>query len=208
MINIKNIITKILLKFINVSILFEYYQKIQISNFKKVCTLGKDSKLYPETQIQNFKKDNKALLIGSNSHVRAELLILPYSKGIRIGDNCYIGERSVIRSFEKITIGNNVLIAHNVNIIDSDSHEISAQERINGYNEMLKYGHMKRNNIISKEIIINDYVWLSYNVSILKGVTIGKGAIVAAGSIVTKDVEPYTMVAGNPAKFIKNLPKV
>lgn len=53
-------------------------------------------------------------------------------------------------------------------------------------------------------IIIEDEVWLGANSIILSGVTIGKGAIVAAGSVVTKDVPPYTIVGGNPAKFIKN----
>ena len=53
-------------------------------------------------------------------------------------------------------------------------------------------------------IIIEDEVWLGDDSIILLGVTIGKGAIVAAGSVVTKDVPPYTIVGGNPAKFIKN----
>lgn len=53
-------------------------------------------------------------------------------------------------------------------------------------------------------VIIEAEVWLGANSIILSGVTIGKGAIVAAGSVVTKDVPPYTIVGGNPAKFIKN----
>jgi maltose O-acetyltransferase len=52
-------------------------------------------------------------------------------------------------------------------------------------------------------ITIGDHVWIGGNSTILQGVTIGEGAIVAAGSVVTKDVEPYTIVGGVPAKFIK-----
>ena len=54
-----------------------------------------------------------------------------------------------------------------------------------------------------EDVIICDDVWIGCNATILKGVTVGKGAVVAAGSIVTKDVEPYSIVGGNPAKNIR-----
>jgi acetyltransferase-like isoleucine patch superfamily enzyme len=54
-------------------------------------------------------------------------------------------------------------------------------------------------------VVIEDHVWIGFNVGILKGVTIGKGAIIGAGSVLTEDVEPFTVVAGNPAKIIKRL---
>ncbi len=60
-------------------------------------------------------------------------------------------------------------------------------------------------NVKSKPIKICDKVWIGFDVVILKGVTIGEGAIVGARSVVTKDVEPWTVVAGNPVKFIKNI---
>lgn len=53
------------------------------------------------------------------------------------------------------------------------------------------------------DVIIGDRVWIAYRAIILPGVTIGEGAIVGAGSVVTKDVEPYSIVGGNPARFIK-----
>ena len=53
------------------------------------------------------------------------------------------------------------------------------------------------------KIKIEDEVWIGANVTILSGVTIGKGAIIAAGSVVTKDVPPYSIVGGNPAKIIR-----
>jgi maltose O-acetyltransferase len=54
------------------------------------------------------------------------------------------------------------------------------------------------------DVIIGDRVWIAYRAIILPSVTIGEGAVVAAGSVVTKNVEPYTIVAGNPARLIKN----
>jgi maltose O-acetyltransferase len=73
---------------------------------------------------------------------------------------------------------------------------------------MLIDGHpLSKGNVMVAPIIIEDHVWISYNVCILKGVTIGKGAIIGAGSVVTKDVPPFTVYAGNPAKFIRNINK-
>ena len=72
--------------------------------------------------------------------------------------------------------------------------------------ELLNNGHWDdKNNIITDQIVIQDYAWINFGVTILKGVTIGKGAIIAAASVVTKDVLPFTMVAGNPAKEVKKL---
>ena len=57
--------------------------------------------------------------------------------------------------------------------------------------------------LIFEEIQIGDFAWVCAKSLVLPGVTIGEGAVVAAGAVVTKDVEPFTVVGGNPAKFIK-----
>lgn len=177
----------------------------KINKLYSSVIIDTSSKFYPETFIFNMAGINK-IRIGSNTHIRGELLTLPYSNGIVIGNNCYIGENCKIKSYENILIGNNVLIAHNVTIIDSNSHEIDYIERHKGYMQIITKGHgTDKGNIICNPIIINDNVWISFNVAVLKGVTIGKGAIIAAGSVVTKDVDEFTIVAGNPAKFIKRL---
>ena len=61
--------------------------------------------------------------------------------------------------------------------------------------------------VIRKPIVIKDKAWIGFNSIILKGVTIGEGAIVGAGSVVTKDVPPYTIVAGNPARIVREIPE-
>jgi acetyltransferase-like isoleucine patch superfamily enzyme len=56
---------------------------------------------------------------------------------------------------------------------------------------------------LDSKVIIEDDVWIGYGSIVLSGVKIGRGSIVAAGSVVTKDIEPYSIVAGNPAKLIR-----
>ena len=68
-----------------------------------------------------------------------------------------------------------------------------------GHPEELKDVH-------SSPVIIENDAWIGFNATILKGVKIGEGAIIGAASVVTKDVAPYTIVAGNPAKLIREIP--
>lgn len=209
------IINKIFRKFLNSNLIlsnldYEFIEKklrdLSINRVNHLADIGEKSRFYPEAEIYNLQNDKKKIIIGRNSHIRGELLIYPYGQGITIGDNSFIGRNSIIRAASKITIGNNVLIAHNSTIIDTDSHEINHLQRAKGFIEMTERGHsLYAGDIISDPIVIEDYVWISYSVCILKGVTIGKGAIIGAGSIVTKNVPPFTFVAGNPAKIIKEL---
>ena len=172
----------------------------------KTVTIGKDSKLYKETVIFNLQKGIDKISIGENSHIRAELVTLNYGGQIEIGDNTFVGVGSRIWSGESVKIGSNVLISHNVNIIDTDSHELNHIERAEGFIKLIKEGYpIEKGSIKTKPIIIGDYVWISFNVIILKGVTIGKGSIIAAGAVVTKDIPEFCLAAGNPAIVIKKI---
>ena len=89
-------------------------------------------------------------------------------------------------------MGNDVLVAPNV-VMRASDHVFDDVTK-----PIAEQGHTGR------EIIVEDDVWLSSNVTVVGGVRIGKGAVVAAGAVVTKDVAPYTVVGGVPARFIKN----
>jgi len=108
---------------------------------------------------------------------------------ISIGKNTTIGFHNFIFASESIEIGEDCLIAPFVYIVDSD-HQIKRDKKIN-----------QQPNITASIKIGND-VWIASNVTILKGVTIGNGAVIAANSVVNKNVNPYTVVGGSPAKFI------
>ena len=101
---------------------------------------------------------------------------------------------------EKLEIGNYVSIADNVTFILSGNHYT---DTFTTYPFKVNFFNQKSEALGKGKIKVYDDVWIGYGAIILSGVTIGQGAIVAAGSVVTKDVEPYSIVAGNPAKFIK-----
>lgn len=180
--------------------------ELKINRCLAQVTVGEKSKFYEQAEVFNFQGNNGKIKIGENTHIRGELLIFANGGEICIGDNCFIGKGTRIWSAENIKIGNSVLISHNCNIIDTNSHEINHNERHDSFMKILNEGHpTEKNNIKTSKIIIEDFVWISYNVSILKGVKIGKGAILAANSLITKDVPEFTLVAGNPAKQIKKI---
>jgi acetyltransferase-like isoleucine patch superfamily enzyme len=173
--------------------------------YENVC-IGEGSRFYEEAQVFNLQKDASKIQIGKNTHIKGELLLFAHAGKINIGNDCYVGKNTAVWSAASVMIGNGVLISHNCNIMDTNSHEIDHIERVESYKKMLLQGHSKTApNVISAPVCINDYAWISFNASILKGVTVGEGAIVAAGAVVTKDVEPFTIVAGNPAKCVKKL---
>ena len=179
-------------------------QKKIEETFKKNAKIGENTRVFKEASINNYREELTKIYIGDNCDIRGDLMTFAHGGEIIIGNYSFVGERSKIWSAKKITIGNRVLISHNVNIHDNNSHPIDAGLRHKDFVHIKKIGFQKENDLKESEIVIHDDVWIGFNASILKGVTIGTGAIIASGSVVTKDVEPYTIVAGNPAKFIKN----
>ena len=106
---------------------------------------------------------------------------------------------------ERITIGSYVIISNHVTIYDNNNHPTDPELRIKMcesgfYSEMWSWRYSSH-----KPVVIQDNVWIGEYASILKGVTVGKGSIVASHAVVTKDVRPYTIVAGNPAREVKEL---
>lgn len=161
-------------------LLSKFYLRNAITGSMVICRQKPSLLIKGKLQIGNGSKIwsqiNKTRLAVFNG---AELII---------GEGSFInGAR--IAAKNKITIGNHVHIAPEVIIMDSDFHDT---------NDLNNEG-------MSAPIIIGNNVWIATRAMILKGVTIGDGAVVAAGAIVTKDVKPFTVVAGVPAKLIKQL---
>lgn len=156
--------------------------------------IGSDSIIAPDGIIENFTDSRERVKIGVHSYVRGRLLTYGHGGSISIGDWCYVGIRTEIWSMASITIGNRVLIAHDVNIHDGTAHSTNPQERHAHFRHILEKGHPRTAEelpgILSAPIIVEDDVWINFGVTILRGVRIGAGSIIAAGAIVTKDVPP------------------
>lgn len=104
--------------------------------------------------------------------------------GANVGVDCLIGSKTVI--------GKSVIMAPECQIYTRNKKFDKELKRFNGYEEI-------------KPVIIGDNCWLGTRVLIMPGVEIGKGCVIAAGAVVTKNMPPYSVVAGNPAKAVKNL---
>ena len=116
-------------------------------------------------------------------------LFINYGKNTKIGKRVFINCACSFLDLGGITIEDDVLIAPKVNLL-SEGHPISPQDRKN-----LKPGH----------IIIKQNAWIGAGATILAGVSVGKNSVVAAGSVVAKDVPDNVVVAGAPAKVIKEI---
>jgi len=136
--------------------------------------------------------------IGKNFHAGRHVFLWA-KKHLHIGDNFYIGRYSFIET--DTIIGDNVLIANHVCLVGRYDHHyqqtgvpirLASQIRDKNYNWKG----------LNQKIKIENDVWIGVGSIVLSGVTIGEGSIVAAGSVVTKDVEPYSIYGGNPAKKI------
>jgi len=123
------------------------------------------------------------------SHIHKTQLSAGGKGTLEIGDNTFINCGCAISSRNLISIGKNCQIATGVVMMDNDFHGTGDRDKIEA----------------PTPIIIEDNVWLATRVIVLKGVTIGKGSTVASGAVVTKDIPPYSIAAGVPAKVIKTI---
>lgn len=133
---------------------------------------------------------------GKNVHFSPINSTLEPLRNISMGNDVYIGPHAMILCTEsEVIIGNKVLFGPYVSIIGGD-HRISDVGRYIFDVRDKKPGD-------DLDVIIEDDVWVGANVTILKGVCIHEGAVVAAGSVVNKDVPPYSIVGGVPARILK-----
>lgn len=178
-----------------------HYRKLK---FKKNALLSDNVSFGPNAKCVNNTKNINNIRIGNNSYINGTIYTVGNGK-ISIGHHFYIGPNSMIGSANDINIGNYVIISNDVKIYDNNNHPTSSKKR----EEMLESGFHNDNwswiHAENSPIIIEDSVWVGQYVTILKGVRVGKGSIVATRAVVTKDVPPYSIVAGNPAKVVKHI---
>jgi maltose O-acetyltransferase len=125
-----------------------------------------------------------------------ETFVLPpfltdYGVHVSIGDRCFVNMGAVFLDTCRITIGDDVMLATNVQLLTA-THPLDYEARVSGWE-------------LGAPITIEDGAWLGGGVIVLPGVTIGARSVVGAGAVVTKDVAPDVLVVGNPARVVRTL---
>ncbi|MEH2319923.1 acyltransferase [Nostoc sp.] len=149
-------------------------------------------------------KNGCTVNIDEQTQIIGSIIFDKENASISIGKRVFISGSVIVA--QSVKIGDDVLISWGTTIVDHNSHAISFSYRekdaINWLAGKKDWSYVK---ILPVKIC--NKVWIGFNSIILKGVTIGEGAVVGAGSVVTKDVPPWTIVAGNPAQVIREIPE-
>ncbi len=159
---------------------------------KKHIFIGKNSTIckYSTLEVDRTNKNNSKIIIGDRTLISSFVILRTYGGTIKVGNNCFINSFTAIYGHGDLRIGDGCLIGPQVTIIP------------------VNYGFKDRNTPFRlqkpslKGIILEDDVWVGAGVTILDGCTVGQGSVIGAGAVLTKSVEPYSIVAGVPAKKI------
>jgi len=174
-----------------------YYQPL----FELQCErAGEDGhlELTPESKLPFV--DNCALVLGARWRINARTAFqgarnAPGKARIEIGDDAYVGSRVVLRAGLGIRVGRHVTIAANVVLSSDPGHPLDPVARRTEAAPLEALSQM----------VVGDDVWIAEGATLLGGIAVGHGAVVGAHAVVTKDVPPLTVVAGNPARVVKEL---
>lgn len=197
--------------------IYRRFKRLTLSNrISKYVKLDDDSyyDIGFDVDLRNPQKDKIYLEIGHKCMINGQFIFETEKGFIKVGNRVHIGKSCFI-SRNCILVDDDVTIAWDCLFYDHNSHSIFWEERKNDtvqeYFDVCSGKSSIANKnweiVNSKPIHICSKAWIGVGCKILKGVTIGEGAIVAAGSVVTKDVDAWTIVGGNPATFIKKIEK-
>jgi len=186
-----------------------------VEKYGDVISVGEKT-IFTNTASLDFRQElikQEYINIGEKCYIECNFIFEKQSGKINIGDRCSIGGATNLISINEINIGNDVIISYGCTIYDHNSHSIYWNQRkndvLNIINDFQNESNFIKNkdwkNVKTEKVEICNKVWIGFDVVILKGVTIGEGAVIGARSVVTKDVPPYTVVAGNPATIVKKI---
>ncbi len=142
-------------------------------------------KLYTLYLRKRFKS------VGYHAHISFRGLYM-HGHAIEIGDNVYIGPKAILSATKGLRIGDGVTIGPELIVMGGDHNMRTVGASF----------HENTHGGVNEPVTIEKDVWIGARVLILKGVTIGEGAVIGGGAVVTKNVPPYAIYAGNPARLI------
>ena len=181
-----------------------------IAKFYREAIIGENFATQVGAQIANESHERDRVVIGNHTTINGSI-VCKSKANVKVGDYCVLQDFAVLAALERIEIGNFVGIANYAMVVDNNTHAIGVEEWIRhrirvrpggpGYPGLANGWEMSE----SAPVIIGDAVWIGASATVLKGIKVGDGAIVARGSMVTKDVPAYSIVAGNPARVVKQM---
>ncbi len=148
---------------------------------------GKNSRICRHTRMDVMPFNN--FVLGNDSTIEDFTTVNNGVGDVLIGDRVRVGMSNVL--IGPVTIGNDVMLAQHI-VLSGLNH---------GYEDISIVPHQQP--VTRKRITLEDEVWIGANSVVVAGVTIGKHSVIAAGSVVTKDIPPYSVAVGNPARVIK-----
>ena len=152
-------------------------------------------RLYNQTHTNPERQDILRRIVGHIGHdsIIESPFHCTYGQNTYIGEYVYLNFMCVILDNNDVRIGNHVMIGPSVQIYTA-AHPIQAETRNQGWE-------------VAKAIVIEDNVWIGGGAILLPGIHIGRNAVVGAGAVVSRDVPAYSVVAGNPARVIREIEK-
>ena len=154
--------------------------------------------------IQSPVKGKVNVIIGDNCWISGSIVLHSPDAQIIIGDDVFIGPRTTLFCYDKITISNSTMISWGCTLIDTNAHSLHSSERENDVRDWLKGPENKNWAVVKRgPVFIESKCWVGFNSIITKDVRLMEGTIIASGSVVTKNTKPYSVYGGNPAIFIK-----
>ncbi|MCC6179029.1 MAG: acyltransferase [Chloroflexi bacterium] len=146
----------------------------------------------------------EAIVLEQGAVCRGVLRVDRQDARLTIGSDVYVGDDVLVSCSDRVEIGAGTLIGHGAQIFDNDSHPLDAEGRARQWRR-IRYAEKRPFEVGHAPVRIGQQAWIGMYALVMKGVTIGDGAVVAAGSVVTRDIEPFTVVGGNPARTLRSL---
>jgi acetyltransferase-like isoleucine patch superfamily enzyme len=169
-------------------------RRVQILN-SRLLFIGGSVTLEDDVKIDALSRHGihigNNVSVGRFSVIECTGILTHLGEGFWIGDNSNLGDYNFVGAAGGVRIGSRVLIGQSVRF-HSENHVFTRKDI-----------PIQEQGVTNAGIVVEDDVWLGSGAVVLDGVTIGRGAVVAAGSVVTKDVPPYAVVGGAPAKVLK-----
>lgn len=164
-------------------------EKVRTASAQQSSIVGPNTIVKPSGSVINISRNRDSLEVGANCVIAGQLLVFAHGGRIKIGDWVFVGEGAHVWSSCELHIGNRVLISHNVEIHDTESHPLDPVARFEQTRSVFTRGHPKEiEGIRAAPIRIGDDVWIGFGATIRKGVSIGDRAIIGARAIIDKDV--------------------